>query len=66
MTGAITVLPELRYRWIIEQVHTTGAVTVRQVAQRFHVSDSTAIRDCDHAATRIGHRVRGGIIRDRL
>ncbi|GAB3843017.1 DeoR family transcriptional regulator [Dactylosporangium cerinum] len=64
MTGAITVLPELRHRWIIEQVLTAGAVTVREVAQRFHVSASTANRDCDRVATRFGRRVHGGIVRD--
>ncbi|MEV0562073.1 DeoR family transcriptional regulator [Dactylosporangium sp. NPDC050588] len=59
-------LPLQRRRWIADTVRGHGAVTSREVCLRFQVSISTAIRDLDAVSQHLGHRVRGGLVRDAL
>ncbi len=60
--GRSKELPEQRHRWISTTLHRSGAVSVREIVDRFGVSETTARRDIDTVGRREGHRVYGGLL----
>jgi DeoR family transcriptional regulator of aga operon len=55
-------LPEQRHRWISATLHRSGAVSVREIVDRFGVSETTARRDIDTVGRSQGQRVYGGLL----
>jgi DeoR/GlpR family transcriptional regulator of sugar metabolism len=60
--GRSKELPEQRYRWITTTLRRSGAVSVREIVDRFGVSETTARRDIDTVGRREGQRVYGGLL----
>ena len=59
--GRSRELPQQRHRWIATTLHRSGAVSVREIVDRFGVSETTARRDIDTVRHQ-GRRVYGGLL----
>jgi DeoR/GlpR family transcriptional regulator of sugar metabolism len=59
-------LPQQRHRWITTTLRRSGAVSVREIVDRFGVSEATARRDIDTVGRREGRRVYGGLLCTRV
>lgn len=55
-------LPEQRHRWITTTLRRSGAVSVREIVDRFGVSPTTARRDIEIVGRHHGRRVYGGLL----
>jgi DeoR/GlpR family transcriptional regulator of sugar metabolism len=64
--GCSRELPEQRRRWITTTLRCSGAVSVREIVERFGVSETTARRDIDTVSRHQGQRVYGGLLNTRV
>jgi DeoR/GlpR family transcriptional regulator of sugar metabolism len=64
--GPSRELPEQRHRWIATTLHCSGAVSTREIVDRFGVSATTARRDIETVGRREGQRVYGGLLYTRV